>query len=56
MQDASLRELCSQIAAENNSEKLVDLISELRVLLAEKKAEGEKRMGRKPALPEGRTN
>ena len=50
MQDASLRELCSQIAAEKNSEKLIDLITELRAVLAEQKAESEKKTGRKADL------
>jgi molybdopterin converting factor small subunit len=56
MHDASLRELCSQIAAEKNSEKLVDLISELRALLAEQKAESEKKADRQPSLTAVRNN
>jgi hypothetical protein len=56
MQESSLRELCSQIAAEKNSEKLVDLITELRALLAEQKAESEKKANRQPSLAAGRNN
>jgi hypothetical protein len=47
MQYARVRELCSQITAEANSEKLIDLIHELRVLLAEKNGELGPMPGRK---------
>jgi len=48
MQAESIRELCSKIASENNSEKLIDLIARLRVLLAEKKNESNELASRKP--------
>jgi len=47
MQSETIRELCSQIAAENSSKKLVALIARLRVLLAENKIEWEDKSGRK---------
>jgi len=56
MQAESIRELCSKIAAENNSEKLVDLIARLRALLAEKKIESEDLVGGKPNFKVGPNN
>jgi len=56
MQAASLRELCSQIAAEKDSKKLINLIAELRLLLAEQYAESENRSSGKPHFGTARDN
>jgi len=50
MQAEGIRELCSKIAAENNSRKLIDLITKLRALLAEKKIESREITRRKIEL------